>query len=614
MVQCFIEDVLVWLGDIFVDFCDLTDFGNLLLKMAELNWDSGVCNGTGLKMDEACFHVMSQSPQPITLFSQVEECYMCKFLKWADIPAAGNVSLIVKTVYPVRMYFESDGLQRCHTTYRFEEHGQYIWNISENNCSSIEVLEKPVSAYFPLLGAFIFMLLLILLWNVVKWAIDSEWMTRLRERAIPFSEIESDLGSPSPSEGPTLVRSEMMPAVRRQKTRVASLDTFRGIAIASMIFVNYGGGHYYFFKHSVWNGLTVADLVFPWFLWIMGASLVISLRSQLRSTLRRRQLFLKVLQRSVILIALGLILNSMGGGQRLDLSSMRLPGVLQRIGVSYLIVGTIETMLIKPQGSFQIGRLLVVQDVLDSWLQWLVIIILTTVHISLTFLMPVPNCPKGYLGPGGLHYSLTEGDKYTNCTGGAAGYIDRLVFGEKHIYQHPTFKEVYHTSQPYDPEGLLGTLSSVLLVYLGVQAGRVMLCYHYTFSRVARWTMWAAITGIAAGILCNFSKDEGWIPVNKNLWSLSYVLAMGSISLLMQSFLYLVIDDRNWWSGAPFHYAGMNSLLLYVGHIVTKHTFPWNWKPYYNNHTELLSMNLWGTALWLIIAYVLFRKNVFVAA
>ena len=100
--------------------------------------------------------------------------------------------------------------------------------------------------------------------------------------------------------------------------------------------------------------------------------------------------------------------------------------------------------------SLQYGRWLVIQDILDSWLQWLIILALTVTHTLLTFLLPVPDCPTGYLGPGGLHnYSFSS-----NCTGGAAGYIDRIVFGENHIYQHPSCQSIYKTVIPYDPEGM----------------------------------------------------------------------------------------------------------------------------------------------------------------
>lgn len=90
-------------------------------------------------------------------------------------------------------------------------------------------------------------------------------------------------------------------------------------------------------------------------------------------------------------------------------------------------------------------------------MQWLVILTLTVMHTLLTFLLPVPDCPTGYLGPGGLHNHSSS----PNCTGGAAGYLDRIVFGEQHIYQHPTCQPVYKTVTPYDPEGRLKLSSSL---------------------------------------------------------------------------------------------------------------------------------------------------------
>lgn len=129
-------------------------------------------------------------------------------------------------------------------------------------------------------------------------------------------------------------------------------------------------------------------------------------------------------------------------------------------------------------------------DIFDSWIQWILISFLTSAQLLLTLWLPVPGCPTGYLGPGGLH----EHSAFKNCTGGAAGYIDRLIFTPQHIYSHPTCHQVYHTNMPYDPEGLLGTLTSVLCAFLGVHAGRIVLCYENTHSRIKRWIFWALVT------------------------------------------------------------------------------------------------------------------------
>ncbi|XP_063217352.1 heparan-alpha-glucosaminide N-acetyltransferase-like isoform X2 [Bacillus rossius redtenbacheri] len=432
---------------------------------------------------------------------------------------------------------------------------------------------------------------------------------RLRQKNVPFSELENDLGTPSPSDGPTLVRSEMMTS-RKHNSRMKSLDEFRGLCIVLMIFVNYGGGQYWFFKHSAWNGLTVADLVFPWFLWVMGVSMALSLRSQLRTSVSRWKIFRKVALRSVVLVMLGVVLNSKGETS-VDLSTLRLPGVLQRIGLTYFIVATIETVFMKRQVFFEYGPWLAVQDLLESWLQWLVVLLLVALHCLVTFLLPVEGCPTGYLGPGGVH----DHGSAPNCTGGAAGLVDRVLFTPGHLYQRPTCRPVYQTTVPYDPEGLLGTLTSVLIVYLGVHAGRIALCYHYTFSRVIRWMGWALLTGLIAGGLCDFSLSDGVIPVNKNLWSLSFVLATASIAFMLLTILYIQIDVRNNQSiyQGLLRYAGMNAILLYVGHEITRNMFPWSWQPRFHTHAEYLLMNLWGAFLWLLVAFVLHKRNIFLS-
>ncbi|KAK7864612.1 hypothetical protein R5R35_003200 [Gryllus longicercus] len=605
ILRCFNAETSLW----------LKYFAYIIVAMWETNGKNVVCNFTALKMDEACLHITSDIPNELKLWKQVDECHGCKYLPWVTMPPSSNISLVVETKYPLNfVYSGTEEKFDCGITYHFEEYGVYGWNITKEGCNPVTVIEEPPFPFLPIIGAFIIFLSLSLIWNLGKCAMNSEWMARLRERNHPFSELESDLGSPSSAEGPPMTRADVMPAVRRQRARVATLDVFRGICIALMIFVNYGGGQYWFFKHSTWNGLTVADLVYPWFLWIMGVSLVISLRSQLRSSLRRRQVLARVVKRSIILFGLGLLLNTLSACKRTDLRMLRLPGVLQRIGLAYLIVGTLEALTLKPQG-FQYGRwfTLQLQDVLDAWAQWFVVLALAGIHVVLSLLLPVPGCPTGYLGPGGLDSSVPKGDIYQNCTGGAAGYVDRLLLGPDHIYQTPTFRHIYQTVLPFDPEGLLGTLTAVLNVYLGVQAGRILLSYHYSVSRVIRWCVWGIFCGIVAAVLCRFQKDDGWIPVNKNLWSVSFVLLTACFAFLLLSVLYLVVDAGKWWNGHPFLYAGMNPLILYVGHELAKNKFPWSWEPYYHTHTEFLAMDVWGTCLWLLIAFILFKKDIFLS-
>ena len=124
---------------------------------------------------------------------------------------------------------------------------------------------------------------------------------------------------------------KLTPIVKKQRLR--SLDTFRGLCLVIMIFVNYGGGGYWFFSHSRWHGLTVADLVMPWFMFMMGVSFTFSLKSLDRRGSSKRQMMMKVVSRCIKLFVIGLFLIN----QSDSWNGIRLPGVLQRFAICYLV-------------------------------------------------------------------------------------------------------------------------------------------------------------------------------------------------------------------------------------------------------------------------------------
>lgn len=178
------------------------------------------------------------------------------------------------------------------------------------------------------------------------------------------------------------------------------------------------------------------------------------------------------------------------------------------------------------------------------------------------------------------------------------------MFGLSHIYQSPTCLEIYQ-STAYDPEGLLGNLTSIALCYFGVQVcyafdffydsmlisfqlGRTLTTYKAHKQRLLRWVAWGIFLAAIATILAKASQNDGWIPINKNLWSVSFVLAMGGTGYLVFSLLYVAIDIAKIWSGIPFvsqsstytHstfsspllfcliimiFPGMNSIVVYMG-------------------------------------------------
>ncbi|KAL3832711.1 hypothetical protein ACJMK2_024328, partial [Sinanodonta woodiana] len=338
------------------------------------------------------------------------------------------------------------------------------------------------------------------------------------------------------------------PDTRTRKKRLKSLDIFRGLSLCIMMFVNYGGGGYWFFDHPPWNGLTVADLVFPWFVFIMGSSMNFSFKSMRRKQKSNLQIVFKIIKRTVILFGLGIMFNTNWGP--VHLKTLRIPGVLQRLSLSYLIVALIELCLGKKEDTYRARASSKIRDILLHLPEWIAALSVLAVYLTLTFCLPVPGCPTGYIGPGGL----SEGGKYYNCTGGAAQYIDVTILGPNHIYQNPTPKLIYQTSVPYDPEGILGTLSAAFLCFLGLQTGRVFVLFQDHKSRLIRLLIWAAITGAIGAGLCGGSKEEGIIPLNKNLWSVSFSLVTACFANIALIAMYVVVDILDWWGGQPFIY------------------------------------------------------------
>lgn len=132
--------------------------------------------------------------------------------------------------------------------------------------------------------------------------------------------------------------------------------------------------------------------------------------------------------------------------------------------------------------------------------------------------------------------------------------------------------------------------------------------------RLVRWSVWAVISGGVGAALCGAQQTGGFIPVNKNLWSLSFVLVTTSLALTLLIVLYTVIDLRKWWTGSPFYEPGMNSILLYVGHSVGFVALPWHFRykdAFVGSHFVGLVESLWGTSVWVGIAMYLCRIEYF---
>lgn len=324
-----------------------------------------------------------------------------------------------------------------------------------------------------------------------------------------------------------------------------------------------------------------------------------------------------------MLFLIGLILNSW----KSDIRVVRIPGVLQRFAVSYLVIALCHLWTAKhdprtPQQSelTQINKLLMYGP------EFVVNMVMLATYIYFTWFFNYDkNCPKGYQGPGGLD----DGARHFNCTGGAAGYIDRVVFGSERIYQRSTSKYVYHNVMPFDPEGLLGYTTSILLTEIGLIVGRIMLREKHSCPRV--WRMFlilitvAAIGYILKGTGINpvvkvyykginlYSTHSNFVYLKQNLWSLSYVCMTGAVSIGLLIMFYLFADVWNLWpQGRPFDAVGKNAIILYIGHEVFKGYFPFYYKVDETSHSLLLMRSCIATTLWLAIGiYLNYKKYYF---
>nr|XP_005284014.1 heparan-alpha-glucosaminide N-acetyltransferase isoform X1 [Chrysemys picta bellii] len=584
----------------------------------------------GLKIDQALLLVHNELiHENLTVSWLSDSCYQCLYQDLVSVPMSNTsgkpsiVAVAVDSQHPITLHLNGTGagreLPRIH--YHFGEFGNYSLVVksfaSSTKMISCDIIinESPVNSHLPILYAFLIYVgvLSILTVGRVFVIIDPirNWFYKKLHPGDTDRLINSELGSPTRTDS----TSSDVPATTWtvSQRRLRSLDTFRGLSLIIMVFVNYGGGKYWFFKHQSWNGLTLADLVFPWFVFIMGTSISLSLNSMLRRGCSKWKVLGKALWRSFLLFLIGIvIINPNYCLGPLSWGNLRIPGVLQRLGFTYLVVAVLELLFAKAvaeNDTLQETPYFALRDILLYWPQWVFILTLEATWLGLTFLLIVPGCPKGYLGPGGI------GDfgKYPNCTGGAAGYIDHLLLGEKHIYQHPSSNVLYQTTVAYDPEGILGTINSICMAFFGLQAGKIFLFYKDQHKQImSRFFIWSVVMGIISAILTKCSKDEGYIPANKNLWSISYVTTLSCFAYLLLLLIYYLVDVKKWWSGAPFFYPGMNSILVYVGHEVFENYFPFKWKMKDSqSHGEHLAQNLVATSIWVIISYLLYRKRIF---
>jgi predicted acyltransferase len=395
--------------------------------------------------------------------------------------------------------------------------------------------------------------------------------------------------------------------------RLTSLDVFRGVTIAGMILVNMVSlsepDVYPLLLHAKWHGWTLADLVFPFFLFIVGVAMSFSFAKYTdvipkvekgRDAVGALQQFLaaessaaggdkppykKIFRRAAILFALGLLLNLFWNNKNLpyfDLSTLRIMGVLQRIALTYLFASLIVLKL--PRKA-----------------QWIVTGVLLVGYWLLMMYVPIPGYGTGEIA---------------TPTGNFAAYIDRLIIPKAHLYKGDGFNNLG------DPEGLFSTIPAIASVLVGYFSGEWIRSQPVK----TRTSLGLALAGVGFLIAAGLFALE--FPINKKLWTSSYVLLSSGWALLLLAGCYELIEVqriRDW--AKPFEVLGMNAIAIFIPSVllikilakttigednlytVIYKTLFAPWIAPFNGSLLFAALTV---LLWLGVAWILYRQRIFI--
>ncbi|GAU20332.1 hypothetical protein TSUD_338130, partial [Trifolium subterraneum] len=371
------------------------------------------------------------------------------------------------------------------------------------------------------------------------------------------------------------------PALVKQKTkRVATLDAFRGLTIVLMILVDDAGGVYPRIDHSPWNGCTLADFVMPFFLFIVGVAIALALKRIPKIKYAVRKIILRTLK----LLFWGILLQ--GGYSHapdelvygIDMKFIRWCGILQRIALVYCVVALIETFTTKLRpttlspGSISIFTAY-------KW-QWLGGFVAFLIYMITTFSLYVPDWSFVVTGDEPKRYTVFCGMRgHLGPACNAVGYVDRQVWGVNHLYSQPVWRRLKACTfsspgegkirddapswclAPYEPEGLLSSIAAILSGTIGIHYGHVLIHFKGHAERLKQWVSMGFVLLILA-IVLHFTDA---IPINKQLYSISYVFFTAGAAGIVFSVFYILIDV--WGIRTPFlflEWIGMNAMLVFV--------------------------------------------------
>ncbi len=371
--------------------------------------------------------------------------------------------------------------------------------------------------------------------------------------------------------------------VKPSTERLVSLDVFRGLTIMGMILVNNpgNGSHVYPpLRHAEWHGCNFTDLIFPFFLFIVGVAMSFSFAKRAAQADSPAPLIKQVIRRTLILFALGLFLNWF---PFFDIAHGRIPGVLQRIAVCYFFAAWI-IMRLKPGA------------------QWMVTFLLMAIHwIGLTWI-PVPGYGAGVLEP----------------QGNLCGYIDGILL-KGHTWPHAP-------APGFDPEGIFSTITALATTMFGVFTGNWLRSERGKETKLAGLFV-AANVGMVTGYILTI-----WMPMNKNMWSVSYLFFTAGLALHFLAMCFWLIDLKGIRSiTVPFVIFGSNAIFVYMlssaaaklmvviklqssAHSISLKAWLFQniFKSWAGEMNGSLIFAITYVLIWLGVTYLLYRKKIFI--
>jgi len=378
--------------------------------------------------------------------------------------------------------------------------------------------------------------------------------------------------------------------MEKNNNRLLSLDFFRGATVAAMILVNNPGdwGHIYSpLEHAEWHGCTPTDLVFPFFLFIVGVSIAYAMSSKKTDPSKHNQTILKAFKRSLILFGLGLFLSlfpKVFTDPIEAFQTVRIPGVLQRIAVVFFICSVLF-LKNSEKGLFRIA-----------------VVILAVYWAMMTFL-PVP----------GVGYANLE--KETNL----GAWLDRTLLSEAHLWK---------MAKTWDPEGIFSTVPAIATGLFGVLTGIYLRRKDIDEPTKVAWLFSAGIAAVVAGLLWGLA-----FPINKSLWTSSYVLFCAGLAIMLLALSYWIIDIKRYSAFTPpFVAYGVNAITVFFlsgliprllnmikisnadGSISGLQSWLYDnfFKPNFTPVNASLAWAICFNLFWFIILWIMYRKKIII--